>query len=47
MPAIRQRYRTTAETALVGESLAGLFVVETFLREPALFDTCVAFEPSL
>lgn len=47
MPAIRQRYRTTAETALVGESLAGLFVVETFLREPALFDTYVAFDPSL
>ena len=47
MPAIRQRYRTTAETALVGESLAGLFVVETFLQEPTLFDTYVAFDPSL
>nr|WP_262904221.1 alpha/beta hydrolase-fold protein [Hymenobacter psoromatis] len=47
MPAIRQRYRTTAETAIVGESLAGLFVVETLLREPALFDTYVAFDPSL
>lgn len=47
MPAIRQRYRTTAETAIVGESLAGLFVVETFLQEPDLFDTYVAFDPSL
>ncbi|MGI4866010.1 MAG: alpha/beta hydrolase [Janthinobacterium lividum] len=47
MPAIRQRYRTNAETAIVGESLAGLFVVETFLQEPDLFDTYLAFDPSL
>jgi predicted alpha/beta superfamily hydrolase len=47
MPRIRERYRTTDETAIVGESLAGLFVVETFLLEPALFDTYIAFDPSL
>jgi len=47
MPRIRERYRTTAETAIVGESLAGLFVVETFIIEPALFDTYIAFDPSL
>ncbi|RZK19178.1 MAG: alpha/beta hydrolase [Hymenobacter sp.] len=47
MPAIRQRYRTTTETAVVGESLAGLFVVETFVQEPDLFDTYLAFDPSL
>ena len=47
MPAVRERYRTTAETAIVGESLAGLFVVETLLREPDLFDTYIAFDPSL
>jgi predicted alpha/beta superfamily hydrolase len=47
MPLIRQRYRTTAETAIVGESLAGLFVFETLLLEPALFDTYIAFDPSL
>jgi predicted alpha/beta superfamily hydrolase len=47
MPHVRARYRTTAETAIVGESLAGLFVVETFLREPDLFDTYIAFDPSL
>ncbi|RZK30490.1 MAG: alpha/beta hydrolase [Hymenobacter sp.] len=47
MPLIRQRYRTSAETAIMGESLAGLFVVETFLQEPDLFDTYVAFDPSL
>ena len=47
MPAIKSRYRTTSETAIVGESLAGLFVVETLLREPNLFDTYIAFDPSL
>ncbi|MGH8110024.1 MAG: alpha/beta hydrolase [Arenimonas sp.] len=47
MPEIKQRYRTTGETAIVGESLAGLFVVETFLQEPDLFDTYIAFDPSL
>ena len=47
MPQVRARYRTTSETAIVGESLAGLFVVETFLLEPDLFDTYIAFDPSL
>lgn len=47
MPAVKQRYRTTAETAIVGESLAGLFVVETLLLEPKLFNTYIAFDPSL
>src|SRR5690606_29202077 len=32
IPAIDARYATTGERAIVGESLAGLFVVETFLR---------------
>jgi predicted alpha/beta superfamily hydrolase len=47
MPQIKTRYRTTDETAIVGESLAGLFVVETFLLEPDFFDTYIAFDPSL
>lgn len=47
MPEVKKRYRTTAETAVVGESLAGLFVVETLLLEPTLFQTYVAFDPSL
>jgi hypothetical protein len=47
VPAIDARYRTTRERAIVGESLAGLFVVETFLREPTLFDHYVALDPSL
>ncbi|MDN2671701.1 alpha/beta hydrolase-fold protein [Janthinobacterium sp. SUN026] len=47
MPEIKRRYRTTGETAIVGESLGGLFVVETYLLEPQLFDHYVAFDPSL
>lgn len=47
IPAVGARYRTTAERAIVGESLAGLFVMETFLGDPALFDHYVAFDPSL
>jgi predicted alpha/beta superfamily hydrolase len=47
MPEVRKRYRTTDETAIVGESLAGLFVTETFLLEPDLFDTYIAIDPSL
>jgi predicted alpha/beta superfamily hydrolase len=47
MPQIKARYRTTEERAIVGESLAGLFVLETFFLEPDLFDTYIAFDPSL
>jgi hypothetical protein len=47
MPQVKARYRTTDETAIVGESLAGLFIVETFLLEPELFDTYIALDPSL
>jgi predicted alpha/beta superfamily hydrolase len=47
IPLIEARYRTTKERTIVGESLAGLFVVETFLLEPSLFDRYIAFDPSL
>ena len=47
MPEIRARYRCTDETATVGESFAGLFVVETFLLEPALFHRLIALDPSV
>lgn len=46
-PLIDKRYRTTGESALIGESLAGLFVVETFLVEPTLFDSYIAVDPSV
>jgi hypothetical protein len=44
---IEARYRTSARAALIGESLAGLFVVDTFLNQPALFNDYVAVSPSL
>ena len=47
MPAVEATYRTTGETAIIGESLAGLFVVETLLLEPEMFDTYIALDPSL
>lgn len=47
VPAVEQRYRTTDERAIVGESLAGLFVLETFFLAPELFDSYVALDPSL
>lgn len=46
-PFIAARYRTAPEAALLGESLAGLFIVETFLKEPASFATYIAIDPSL
>jgi predicted alpha/beta superfamily hydrolase len=47
MPEVAKRYRITSERAIVGESLAGLFVVETLMLEPDLFDTYIAIDPSL
>ena len=47
MPAVTARYPTTGETAIIGESLAGLFIVETFFLERGMFDTYIAFDPSL
>ncbi len=47
IPAIDTRYRTTEERGLIGESLAGLFVVETFLLEPSAFTHYIAFDPSV
>lgn len=46
-PFVDARYRTSGETALMGESLAGLFVVDSFLRQPGLADRYVAVSPSL
>ncbi|MEJ7813215.1 MAG: alpha/beta hydrolase-fold protein [Gemmatimonadaceae bacterium] len=47
IPAVEVRYRTSGERAIIGESLAGLFIVETFLVEPALFDHYIALDPSV
>ncbi len=47
MPRIAASFRVSGEGALIGESLAGLFVVETLLREPDLFTSYIAISPSL
>lgn len=47
MPQVRARYTTTAEAAIIGESLAGLFIVETYFEMPGLFSTYIALDPSL
>ena len=46
-PWVKAHYRTTGERVAMGESLAGLFVLETFLRQPTLFDDYVAVSPSV
>ncbi len=46
-PEIARRVRGNGETGIIGESLAGLFVVETFLLEPDAFDVYIALSPSL
>ncbi|HUD42358.1 MAG TPA: alpha/beta hydrolase-fold protein [Dokdonella sp.] len=44
---VESRYRASGERGIVGESLAGWFVVETFLVQPGLFDVSIALSPSL
>jgi predicted alpha/beta superfamily hydrolase len=46
-PAIAKNFRVTRQSAIVGESLAGLFVLETFLVAPDLFDSYIAVDPSV
>ena len=41
-PEINKRYRTTNKKGIIGESLAGLFVIETFLEQPDMFDVYIA-----
>ena len=47
IPEVRARCRCSDDRAVVGESLAGLFIVETFLLEPGLFDRYIALSPSV
>ena len=47
LPLIEQRYRLDGERAIIGESLAGLFVLETLTLEPDLFASYLAIDPSL
>ena len=44
---INKRYRTTSIKAIIGESLAGLFIMETLLSDADMFDYYIAMDPSL
>lgn len=46
-PQIAMFYNVNDDSAIIGESLAGLFVIETLFLKPDLFDTYIAFDPSL
>jgi len=47
LPALRKRYRTDGRAFLIGESAAGHFVVETWVKQPGAFDGYAALSPSL
>jgi hypothetical protein len=46
-PEIHRRYRTTNRRSIIGESAAGLFVVETLLKHPEMFDSYIAMDPAI
>ena len=47
MPVIAHRYGRARTTGIIGESLAGLFVMETLFADPDLFDVYISLSPSL
>jgi predicted alpha/beta superfamily hydrolase len=47
IPFIESHYRVGERRAIIGESLAGLFIVDTLLEQPDLFDDYIAISPSL
>ncbi len=47
IPLIESRYRAGGRKVLMGESLAGLFVAEVFLKHPDTFTDYIAISPSL
>lgn len=44
---VGKRYRVDGHRGVIGESLAGLFALESLQREPKLFDTVIAISPSV
>jgi hypothetical protein len=45
-PFVAANFRTNGKDGVIGESLAGLFIAETYLHEPDLFDSYAAISPS-
>jgi predicted alpha/beta superfamily hydrolase len=46
-PWVKQKYRSNGRDVVIGESLGGLFIVESLFEEPTLFDDYIAVTPSL
>lgn len=46
-PFVKKHFRVSQETVIMGESAAGMFVVETLLKEPALFSGYISVSPML
>ncbi len=44
---IDKNYRTKDKRAIIGESAAGIFVIETFLLDNDMFDFYIAMDPAL
>ena len=47
IPMIDARFPGNGRRGIIGESLAGLFIVESFFVSPGMFDTWIALDPSL
>jgi predicted alpha/beta superfamily hydrolase len=47
IPWVEARFEVTSERAIIGESLAGLFVIDTLAQAPSLFETYIAADPSV
>ncbi len=47
VPWVESNLPASDQRGIIGESLAGLFIVETFFEMPGLFDTSIALDPSL
>lgn len=46
-PKINTTYKTSTRKVIIGESLAGLFIIESLLEKPKMFDAYIAIDPSL
>ena len=47
MAKINSTYKTTTKKGIIGESLAGLFLMETLFLQPEAFNFYIAIDPSL
>lgn len=47
IPWVQANHPASERRGIIGESAAGLFIVETFFAMPGLFDTSIALDPSL